>query len=76
MKVLFILKRDIDDINNDDNHNINCLKSCPSGTYYKKDDNICYVFNSEDNNDVCYFAEDNFNICYPFCQEIPNDYIF
>ena len=75
----FILKSDIEEDDNDsDNHNINinCLKSCPSGTYYKKGDNICYNFNSVDNEDVCYFAEDNFNICYPSCQDIPNDYTF
>ena len=72
----FILKSDIDDSNNDDNQNINCLKSCPSGTYYKKDDNICYNSENNEKKNLCYFAEDNFNICYYSCQDIPNDYNF
>ena len=50
--------------------NVICRSSCPSGTYYKSRDNICYDLITE-SNDECYFEDGNFNICYPSCQDIP-----
>lgn len=49
-------------------NNIICRKSCPSSTYYKFNDNICY--DSSINNDECYFSENNPNICYSSCKDI------
>ena len=48
--------------------NIVCMKKCPSNTYYKKNNNICYPLPSQD--DTCYFPFDDLSICYPSCKDI------
>ena len=65
----FLLYQDIVSSPND----ITCYKSCPSDTYYKINDNICYIEIDEN----CYFSEDDIKICYPSCKEIKeNTYFF
>ena len=66
----FIKAEDIISENSDNSYNIICYKECPSDTYFKIKDNICYPLSKASEDKNCYFPENNYKNCYPSCKEI------
>ena len=64
----------LDEDLNGNNDNVKCIKSCPSGYYYKNNDNRCYKYDSSSIISDCYFIEGNFSVCFTSCQEIGSEY--